>query len=135
MNTLTFQRLEENFNDQLTSDCLDKLKEFRTFLDTLQPSKQTHYHLLDETFKPIYKFVRDSLHYFGFVNGNVEKNKEKPDVLFWFSIYTQIDCFFFSKYFYDIEGHNDSARHHASAYVRLECLKKELDNFIKLKNI
>ncbi len=135
MTTLTFQRLEENFSDQLTSDCLLKLKEFRTFLDTLQPSKKTHYHLLDETFNPIYEFVSNTLDQFGFINANVEKNKEKPNVVFWWTLYGSIECFSYSKFFYDIEGHADSKRHHCSAYVRLECLKKEIDNFIKLKNI
>lgn len=135
MDTATFRHLEESFNNQLTSDCLNQLKNFRTFLDTLNPSKETHYHLLDETFKPIYKFVRDTLHQFGFINGDAQGNQQKPNVVFWYTLFGQIECYSYSLFFYDIEGHADSKRHHCSAYVRLECLKKEIDNFIKLKNI
>ncbi len=135
LTTLTFKRLDKKYSDKVTPSCIASVKSFREFLDTLNPSKLTHYNLLDETFVPIYNKFRDMLYSSGFVNGNPEETKKSPDAVFLWALYGEIDCFEYSRFLETVEGWSDASRHHLSAYVRVECLKKEIDNFIKIKEL
>ena len=72
----------KKYSDKVTPSCIASVKSFREFLNTLNPSKLTHYNLLDETFVSIYNKFRDMLYSSGFVNGNPEETKKSPDAVF-----------------------------------------------------
>lgn len=131
--TLTFERLNKH-SEGVSEQCKTKLLEFRSMLDKLEPSKKTHYGNLDESFSnPVYDFVHNSLKEFGFVNGEPEINKTNQDAMLFWALYGNIECFDYSPYFHDVKEDESVARHHSSAYVRCEVLKREIDNFIQAK--
>lgn len=132
-NNIFQKRLLERYNDLVTQKCINDLFEIRTFLGTLSPSKKTHYHKLDETFNPIDDLVGQKLDELGFINGNVEKNKEKPDVQLMWAFYGELDCFSYSEFYRELK--ENCAVHHASAFGRVHALKCEMDLFFQSNNM
>ncbi len=132
-NSLFLKRLSEKYNDLVTRTCINDLFEIRAFLDELSPSKKTHYDKLDETFDPIVNLVGRKLDELGFINGNVEKNNEKPDVQLMLAFYGELDCFSYSEFYSELN--ENCAVHHASAFGRVHALKCEMDLFFQSNSI
>jgi hypothetical protein len=128
-NSIFVKRLSENLNESVTKKCINDLFDIRNFLDTLSPSKKTHYDKLDETFNPIGDLVGKKLDELGFINGNVAKNKEKPDVQLMWAFYGELDCFSYSEFYRELK--ENCAVHHASAFGRVHALKCEMDLFFQ----
>lgn len=93
---------------------LHKVHDFLYLLENLNPSKQTHYHQLDEWRNPITDFLHKVLNETGFVNGQGCSNEECS---FWWSVYTSPDLIVFSNYL-----KTQVNNHHASAFERNEAL-------------
>jgi hypothetical protein len=132
-NSLFLKRLSEKYSSLVTQTCINDLFEIRDFLDTLSPSKKTHYNKLDEVFNPIYKLIGQKLDKLGFINCNVEKNKEKPDVGLMWALYGELDCFSHSQFYRELN--ETCAVHHASAFGRVHALKCEMDLFFQSNNL
>lgn len=133
-NSRFFNKLKEKHEKGVSKECMEKFYSFRSMLDELKPSKRTHYFLLEESFyDKVYQFLHEALNEFGFVNANVEHNASKPDVGFFWELYTSVDCFDNSPFYIDVSDRSVN-KHHESAYVRCEVLKMEIDNFIKSLN-
>lgn len=127
-NTVFFNKINPIF--QLISEkCFQDFLAFRKLLDTLNPSKQTHYYKLNETFDVVYDFLHIKLKEYNFINGNKEENQKNKDALFFFNIYSNVECFINSKYYLELK--EPCSVHHASAFARIYTLKKEIDFLIE----
>ena len=89
---------------------------------SLKASKNTHYDRLNEWSDPIYEFIRKEMYTSGFINGNVEKTKEKPAAEFWWIIYQLISGIHYSPFL-----KTTVSNHHASAFERNEALLNEIE--------
>lgn len=126
--SLTLQRLKESYSDNVSKDCMNDIKSFTDFLSKLEPCKETHYQNLDETFDSVYEKLDILLTKYGFVNGDPEANDLIPEIKLLWTIYKEIDCSQYSKFYNDVI--ENCARHHISAYARIYCLHKELTLFL-----
>ncbi len=109
---------EESFND--LSDFLENLQ----VLD-VTASKRTHYHQLNEWSDAVYKYVRNKLDKYEFVNASQNQNN---DAAFWFLIYQVI-----SSVIYSVHLKSEAAHHHASAWERNQALMADIEDIITYK--
>ncbi|HAS5778540.1 TPA: hypothetical protein I7E95_002498 [Vibrio cholerae] len=96
--------------------------DFLQLVDSSSPSTQTHYTGLDEWSKPIYEHIRGEMYKHGFINGDVDANKQKPLVGFWFSVYSIL-----ANIIYSPNLNSEVADHHSSAKERKDALMMELE--------
>lgn len=129
--TLIFNNLMSVYqSNSVSNECIQDIVKFKTFLETLNPSKDTHYDKLDDWSTLVYSFIRNLLNKYGFVNGKPEKNKENSDGLFIFELYCAIGNICHSPF---LENESVSVEK-SSAFARNEALIKELDNFLSHYN-
>lgn len=94
---------------------------------SLTASKQTHYDKLEEWETKVYEYIREKLSKYGFVNGEPEKNRENPEAIFWFNVYSLMSNITYSK---NLETEVEARK--SSAYERNQALIKDIEILISV---
>ena len=124
--------MSETLKLKTSSESLEDLNLFIELVEKQRnsTSRNTHYDKLSDWNNPTYDFIRKMLNYYGFIQGEVEKNKLNQDASFWWSLYQVVSNITYSPLL-----ETEVSRQHSSAYERNEALYKELlilrDNITK----